>query len=218
MATFQDLQNRCQGELYNRTTLATQISQACLTAILHYSREKWSWSEQLQTANTVQGQPSIGLPTGFVYDDSMTLTYGNYPLPLVKRDWETMQRFLVSATTLQGPPTDYAYYAGQFWFYPTPSGVWQLNLWGNIRETALSAGTDTNDWTNEAEELARSRAVADIRCHILREANALSEMSVMAQNASTKRFMCNRERIAYESLRAFTNDRMSADAFVPQFF
>src|ERR1700687_4113542 len=110
---FSDLKTNCQLELYNRADLATPISNAILAAINYYAMEKWWFNEEQATLTTTVGQAVYPWANNWVYDDTLTIVFGVFPLPMVKRDWGTMIRLLVGTSVTQGLPTDYAYYNDQ---------------------------------------------------------------------------------------------------------
>ncbi len=217
MSTYGDMQARIVTELYNRKDLTSQIKNAILSAVQFYETEKWWWKEQQETdLATVNGQAFIALPADFDYSDGFTITYSTYPLPLIRRDWETMLRLLISSTTMRGQPTDWAYYANLVWFYPTPNGNYPLTMWKTATLTPLSVDTESTPWTNDAEEMIRSRAIADIRCHILREQAALAEMQVM--RGQNKDQFSNRELSAYNRLWAKNTAKLMTGTVAPHFF
>lgn len=210
-ATLADLKSAIQRELYNRTDLTTEISAAINAAIAHYQREKFYFTEEQATATTVKDQASLGLPSDLNLIDGITITYSTYPVPMVRRDWLTMQQLFVNTTILTGPPTDYAIYANQLWFWPTPNGAYALTLYEDFQNAAPVQDTDSNNWTVDAEELIRSRAVADIRCHVLKQQAALLEMSSMRPEP----FLSIREKIAHGSLVGLTMQRTSSGRIKP---
>ena len=215
--TYGDLKAAIVRELYNRTDLTTQIQAAILSAVAFYENEKWWWKEEQETdLATVANQPFITLPDDFEYEDGFTITYSTYPLPLIKRDWETMLRLLISSTTMRGQPTDYAFYAGQMWFYPTPNASYMLTMWKTRTLTPLSDDSESNEWTTDGEEMIRSRAVANIRCHILREPAALEEMGMMRQQ--NKDQLSNRELSAYNNLWAKNHIKLATGKIAPNPF
>lgn len=217
MSTYGDLKSAIKRELYNRTDLDTQIQAAILNAVKFYENDKWWWKEQQETdLATVSGQAFITLPDDFDYADGFTITYSTYPLPLIRRDWETMLRLLISSTTMRGQPTDWAFYANQVWFYPTPNAAYMLTMWKTATLTPLSDDSESTPWTNDAEEIIRSRAVADIRCHILREQAALSEMQIM--RGQQKDQFSNRELSAYNRLWTKNTAKIMTGKVTPHHF
>lgn len=217
MSTFGDLKSAVKRELYNRTDLDTEINAAILSAVAFYENDKWWWKEQQETdLATVSNQAFIDLPDDFEYEDGFTITYSTYPLPLIKRDWETMMKLLISSTTMKGQSTDYAFYGKKIWFYPTPNAGFALTMWKTRILTPLSDDAESNEWTNEAEEIIRSRSVADLRCHILREEAALQEMAIMRQSGHDQ--LSNRELSAYNALWRRSTIKLMSGKIAPHYF
>ena len=207
-SSLSDLKNAIIRELNNRTDLTTEIAAAINSAIVHYQRKKFWFSEESVSTATVANQAYITVPSDFGYIDGVTVIYssGSYPTPIIKRDWLTMQELYVNSNTILGPPTDWSYYQNRIWFWPEPNAVYTVTIWQNFKNSAPSADADTStNWTNEAEELTRSRAIADIRCNVIKAKDALLEFAQVAGLG----FFSAREKIAYDSLHGETIDRQS---------
>lgn len=213
--TLADLQSAIQRELLNRTDLTTEISAAINSAISHYAKQKFWFSEKDTTLTTVNATASLALPSDFGFVDGLTIIYSTYPIRMERRDWKTMQDLIVNTTALVGQPTDYAIYENKLWFWPTPNGAYSVTLYENFLNAAPTNGTDTSNWTQVgvAEELIRSRTVADIECHILKKDAAKQEMGVMF--AAGLPFLCNRERIAHQNLVTYTTQKISSGRIRP---
>lgn len=211
--TLADLKNATIRELFNRSDLTTEISAAINSAISHYQKQKFWFTEEQDTASTVQNQASLALPSDFGYIDGITIIYSTYPVRMERRDWKTMQEFYVNTTILVGPPTDYAIYADQLWFWPTPNNAYTLTLYQNFLNAAPTTDTDTSDWTmvGHAEELIRSRAVADIFCHVLKRNSSLEELAALGERP----YFSKREMIAHQNLMGFTAQRISSGRIKP---
>ena len=208
-SSLSDLKNAIIRELNNRTDLTTEIAAAINSAIVYYQRKKFWFSEESVTSATVANQSYITVPSDFGYIDGVTVIYssGGYPVPIIKRDWLSMQELYVNSNTILGPPTDWGYYQNRIWFWPMPNAVYTVTLWQNFKNAAPSSDNDTStNWTNEAEELIRSRAVADIRCNVIKAQAALQEFAAVGAAG----FFSGREKIAYDSLHSETIDRMSS--------
>jgi len=211
-ATYGDLQSAIARELFNRTDLTTEIQAAIQSAIAHYQKHEFYFSEEQDTATTVNGQSSLGLPSDHGWVEGLTIIYSTYPIPMLRRDWLTMQQLYVNSSVLTGPPTDWAIFADQLWFWPTPNGAYTVTMWQNIQNAAPSADSDSNNWTVDAEELIRSRAVADVRCHVLRDPPALQEFGLLGPESP---FFSKREHIAYTNLKTYTAQRIGAGVIKP---
>lgn len=213
--TYQNLQDAIVRELLNRSDLTTEIQAAIQSAIYHYQKFKFWFSEETDTALTVNGQPSLAVPTDFGYVDGLTILFssGTLPIRMQRVDWSVMQDYGANSTVSPGLPTEYAIYADQFWFWPTPNGAYLLTLYHNFLNAPPTNGTDLSVWSDQskAEELIRSRAIADIKCHILHNDTAKMEMSSVAGEG----YFSMRERIAHKNLLSFTNRRISSGYVKP---
>lgn len=98
--------------------------------------------------------------------------------------------------TWRGMPTDWAYEAQQFRFYPIPDAAYPIQWFGTFRFDPMVNPTDSNPWVVEAEELIRMSAEAILYRRILRDQS-------MAQMASQD------EAQALKSLNEETTRRRS---------
>jgi hypothetical protein len=64
--------------------------------------------------------------------------------------------------------------------------------------TELSAASDTNAWTEQAEDLVVGRAKADVQINVLRDSIALQDYNATVQRPGG--FLCGFERAAYMNL------------------
>lgn len=200
MASFATMQSRIADELA-RTDLTSQISNAILDTIKAYERRRWSWNEQTSTFSTVADQANYGSAANSVIPnliqiDAMYVTLagtGAGKLELRRRTWPWYRDAEAMGTQSSDPPTDYTYYAQQIWLWPTPSEVRTVTIDNVYRLTALSAGSDTNAWTTDAEEMVRTAAKITVLETIVRgegfaEAQSLRkrlsevETDLMAEN------------------------------------
>lgn len=215
--TLADLQAACIRELYNRTDLTTELAAAINSAISHYQKQKFWFSEETETAVTVANTSNLALPSDFGWVDGLTIlnSAGTLPIRMGRIDWSVMQDYGANSTLSLGLPTEYAIYADQLWFYPTPDQAYALTLYTNFQNAPPTLGTDVSSWTSvgKAEELIRSRSVADIFCQVLKRPASLQEMGVMAQ--MNEPYLSVRERLAHQNLLGFTNQRISSGGIRP---
>lgn len=212
--TYGDLKAAIVRELFNRTDLTAEIQAAIQAAISHYQKDKFFFSENQQNMATVNLQPNYGLPSDFGFIDGMTIIYSTYPIRLERRDWKTMQDLMVNTTFLVGQPTEYAIYGGELWFWPTPNGAYPVQLYQNFKNAPPTQDTDTSVWTDDAEELIRSRAVGDILVHDIKRDAAMQEFAQVAGEG----YFSGRERIAHKQLLTYSAKYLSSGRINPQDF
>src|SRR5262252_5810481 len=206
--TLADLKSACVRELWNRTDLATEILASINSAVGHYQKEKFWFTEEQTVATTVANQASLGLPSDHGYIDGITIVYSTYPIPLIRRDWEWMLDAMVNTTFLIGLPTDYAIHSQQLWFWPMPNAAYALTMWQNMQNAPPTQDTDSNNWTTvgQAEELIRARTVADVRVNIIKNQLALQEFAGVADRG----FYSLKEKIAFDKLHNYSIDYLSS--------
>lgn len=161
------LQNRIADEL-TRGDLTAQIQNAIQSAIRFYESERFWFNEGESTASTAAGNQAYGVPADFLEPDELTVTVSGNRYLLTPRPWIWMRDMSVTSVS-RGHPTDWAYYADQFWLYPVPDAVYTLTLSYLKRLPDLVVAGDSNAWTAHGEELIRTRAKADLFAHVMRD-------------------------------------------------
>lgn len=166
------MKNRIADDI-KRSDLATQIGVAINRAQEHYEKERFFFNEASGTFSTVAGQESYGtsdsVPSTIAEIDEVTLTQTSTNIyPLIKTSFSSIRGLNVGGTTYRGVPIEYAYYLEKFWLYPLPDAVYTVTVYFKKNYTQLSADGDTNDWTEEAEDLIEARARWWIYKRILR--------------------------------------------------
>lgn len=207
MTTYTILQDRIADEAASVSTAAasiyeTQIQKAILSAIAHYARERFYFNTKTNTFSTVANQEYYSSSdfsdlTNLVEIDGMTVTLGSTKLPMKKMDFEPINDS--QSGSVKGLPRYFAYYKQNLRLYPIPDAVYTITVAYLYKLTALSAGSDSNAWTTDGEELIRNRAKAALRCDTMKEDAALSER--MELGRSGKPFYCYAEEMAYRALK-----------------
>lgn len=178
MATLAVLKARIADELA-RADLSTQIGRAITSAIAHHERRRFYWNEAVATFSTVAAQEYYS--TAALADiatlariDSLRVTVNSGMYPLTARSVEWME-FYSSGTPSTGDPTDYCYHSQRIRLYPVPAAVRTMTLVYVKRLAALTSDTQNNAWTDDGEELIRTRAKVDLLENVIREEAGFAE-------------------------------------------
>jgi hypothetical protein len=172
MATYGDLIDRIADETV-RSDLSDQIEREIISAIKYYERRRFYFNETvssltLSTSQEWYSSTDLSDIPNFVEIDSIKLTVSQTLYPLIRRPYGYIEQ-VQSSTNGPGDPTDYTYYRQQLRFYPIPQQQRMATISYVKREATLSATTDSNAWTNDAEELIRARAKASLTANVIRD-------------------------------------------------
>jgi hypothetical protein len=158
--------------MLSRSDLTTQIATAINRAIAHYGRERFWFNEQAGSSfSTVANTRAYGAGTVPSYIQEIELV----ELATSSDRWplrETTYSDLISASgdsTTTGEPTDWAWLDGSLYLYPTPDAVYTIYLTYQVGYADLSADTDSNDFTDNAQDLIENRAAWSVSLRVLRD-------------------------------------------------
>lgn len=174
-STFSGMTSRIADDI-NRTDLTTQIQLAINRAIEYFSKNYRFWfNEKTATFVTVASQfaysSADSIPTDMMDIDLVKITLAsNNLVPLYPRTYDYIQTR--NTGNLSGVPEEYAYYKQSFYLYPIPNAVYTITVSYPKSYAALSAGSDTNDYTTYAEDLIEARATWWIYNRILKDYDA----------------------------------------------
>lgn len=161
MSTLIEMRQRIADDL-NRSDLNSQINKAINRAIEHYAKQFRFWfNEKTATFSTIASQfnysSANGIPTDMREIDYVKIALSaTNNVPLVSRTYDYIQTANVG--NLTGTPSDYAYYKENFWLYPVPNAAYVITVSYAKSYPVMTADADTNDFTEEAEDLIESRA------------------------------------------------------------
>lgn len=188
MSTYGAMQRRIAAEL-GRDELLPRIPDAIQSALRFYEAEPLWFLQNEATALTVAGTNKIAVPTDFIEGYELSYADGSQRIILEPRTWAWM-RDQAESLSARGIPTHWAYFADQFWFYPTPDAIYTLQLSYLRRLPALASDGDTNAWMTHGEELIRCRAMMDLTSHLGGEiSQSRAGLCVMAlENLQRKNF------------------------------
>lgn len=212
MATYLEMQTRIAQELH-RTDLTTPIQRAIKSAIAFYESNRFFKGEKRGTFSTIAGQRYYGtstaspgtLPSDIVEIDSIVTTVNNRIYKLDQVSYEHLEDIDAGVTPLSGYPRLWAWYAEQIRFYPSPNNEYLMTVSYQYERPVLSADSDENFWTTEAEELIRSRAKKDLAMSVMYDDQIAQASAAM-------------ENMAFKSLKAQTVKLLSSNQLTPTAF
>ena len=167
MATYGDMQARIADELA-RTDLAAEIQNEIQTAISYYENERFWFNEGQWTFNTVNAQELYALPVQFVADFDVVGQWGTWWYRLVPLTQEYVDQ-IDALKIVSDLPRAFALFQEQIRIFPPPYPNVIITINGITKLPALVNPTDTNAWMTSAEELIRTRAVANIYSRYIRD-------------------------------------------------
>jgi len=209
VSEFTDMRDRIADEL-NRSDLTAEIDRQINSAVRHYETTRMRWNEvkDWNVGTTSAGQRYYSLTLDFLQFDALKIIRnGNY-VDLRPKTFEWIDKRDTRDTPIQSVPSVYTVYNDQLRNYPTAdSSMTMLGAYlkraqpSNEPLTASSSST----WLHihGGEELIRARAVAGIRIDRLRQAPAMMEAALLAQNRES--FLSNKESVAHLALIAERN-------------
>lgn len=203
--TYADMRTRIGDEIAD-TTLTSQVNLAILSAIKHYSKERWYFTETSANQTCASGTQGYNLPGDFKAMERVRVTFPIGTTSYYGLDYISFNELNAMTTvgTLIGPPAKYCIYAQQILLWPIPDASYVLTEYYENELTTLSADSDTNAWLVDGEELIRARAKWDIylnTIHEPEEAQICKAIEMEAYNqlrgSSTDRTVKGRIRAAY---------------------
>jgi hypothetical protein len=144
--------------LLSRSDLDSVIDEAIQRAIKAYEREPFYFNERSQTLTVSSAATTYTLSSSFVEmlsDPTITINGSVYTLDQISKSEYDEKK--ITSTTSQ--PSEYMLFAGQFFPYPPSDGSYVAVLNYTTRLSTLTASTDSNAWTTQAQDLIESRAL-----------------------------------------------------------
>lgn len=173
-SNYGTMQHQIADELGDRQDLLSPLSDSTLSlspiqnaiqaAIAKWERENFYFNELYDstTLSTVAQQEfytssDAAIIASMAKMDKVHILVSGNRYFLNPRTWQYLEDISINPT-VYGMPVDYAYFAQQLRLYPIPDIAYALTFSGTKRFTALSANSDANPWTQDAEALIRSEA------------------------------------------------------------
>lgn len=207
MTTYGTMIDRIESEI-GRSDLTSDVQNAIQTAIRHYERKRFYFTEFIDSLSTSSSQEFYSVSDYadmnlIVEIDSLTIDVENSTYPLIERNWSYMEQ-VQSRAGYTGDPTDYVRYAQKLRLYPIPDQGRTLHISGVKKLATLSATTDSNAWMTDGEALIRARAKAELYLHKIQKPDKAANM-----NAA--------EKLALEEIEAETNKYIHGSIKATQF-
>jgi hypothetical protein len=163
MATLAELRDRIADELA-RPDLGPQIARAVTSAIRHYRRRQFNFNEGRTVVMTTPDTEFYRLDD-MRRVDTIQRQAGGFPLRRVSAE---AIEYLQTGQVV-GEPTDWSWHGNVLRFYPRPNAIYALAVLGQTLEEPPSDPAYAGGWVNDAEELIRHRAKADVLANYIRE-------------------------------------------------
>ncbi len=184
MSTYDQLKARIADQLDDTgSAYATQIASAILEAIRWCERDTYYFNETRDiTFSTVDGQQWYGtsdnanIPTLVKIQAAWSEDSQGQRSSLMPVTPEQIEE-LSDNSAATGEPYCYTYFGKRLRLYPVPGAtVYTIRLQlGPYRLTPLSAGSDTNVWTTDAEDMIVARAKYLLYKNTLKDAGLAAE-------------------------------------------
>jgi hypothetical protein len=197
------LQARIADEVM-RSDLTSQIAYAIADAIRHYERRRFWFNQKVASFGTVADQEYYGaadladIPTLIQIDD-VKILIDTATCPLTPMDFGMMDGLQTGA--VRGDPLSYAYYAEQIRLYPMPSAARTVTMAYLCRLSPLTAGSDANAWTTEAETLIRQRAKRMLNLDVIKDDAEAARAGQLEAEALAELLAETRRRLSNGMLR-----------------
>lgn len=187
MSTFATLKSNIADDLA-RSDLTTQIGARVLKAIEYYANKDFWFNRGTNTVSTVAGTETYSLPADLITPLRARISDGTITEQLTRVSNEWLDIHFETAD--QAIPSWWSIDRELLRLRPIPDAVYTVTLTYRKELTALSADSDTNAWTTDAEDLIQRRAEWDIYAHIIRD----QQMAQVSKASELEALRCLQER------------------------
>lgn len=199
MSTYTQLQSRIADDL-NRTDLTSQIQQQILLAIEAYKNERFWFNETSTTLTASVGSAQVAAPSDLLRIDRLYITISNRNIELIAKDINQVIEFRPSTN---GRPRAFAYFGNQFELDRKADLAYSMPLYYVKQLTALSAGSDTNGWTTDGEDVIVFRAEKMLYANVIKDGEKAATAQMMESDALTRLRSLGRARITTGYTKAY---------------
>lgn len=177
MTTYANVVARIQDDLQT-VSLTAQAQQQILLAIRHYRTYPLWFNEATTTLSASQAY--VALPSDFISDVALYLKESGTDRELTK--WSPKEIFEHRPTS-GGRPTAWTIYGNQIEFNRSCDAVYTLPLRYIKELTALSAGSDENEWLISGEDLIVYRAEKMLYDRVLKNRDEAARSAMLESEA-----------------------------------
>lgn len=178
MGTLGKLKSRIAREL-DRDDISVEISDAIATAIAHYRAIPFYFNEGRAEMATAAGQLQYQLPEDYIAIQWLMATSNNRDYVLEQDTMRHLEAIRDGSET--GSPSKYAIYSQQLEIFPSPDNEYSLMMTYTKELTLSASDSAINGWTEDAEELIRLHAKADLLMNRIRGPEAVAESASLSQ-------------------------------------
>lgn len=196
MATFKDLQDRIALDYLNRYDLMPSVKRAIVNAIKCYEAQRYWFNQTASTTTTTANTSYFGVPGDFLALDRIEIAEAGARLPLIAQPFDVIREMNIVSST--GSPTHFAYRGDRFELAVIPDSAYTVTTYYLHTLPTLSADTDSNAWTNEAQNLIVHAATLDMMRATLvtPDTKRIAYHQQMLQMAQTELYCRNDLRLA----------------------
>jgi hypothetical protein len=168
MSTFKDLQDRIALDYLNNMTLVSEVKRAIVNTIKRYECERYWFNEASTAVATVANQTYLSVPTDFMALDGLEITYSGCSQYLIELEFDKLRQMNAIANT--GQPTHYAYRGDRFELAAIPDAIYPVTIYYIKTLPTLDLESDSNAWTNEAQNVIAHAATIELMMGVLKTA------------------------------------------------
>lgn len=180
-ATYGDLKARVASEI-KRSDQSASIVCAIGRAIEHYASKRFWFNVGRKTGAAVADTEYADVAAGMRQADGVYVTIGGQEMELRRVPFSELEALLGSLQAT-GQPNSYANLGPQIRLYPRPDQAYPLTWIGLVDLAALSADSDSNAWTDPAQDLIAAHAAGYIYTTLLEDPDAAAACALREQQA-----------------------------------
>jgi hypothetical protein len=164
MSDFGTMVRRIRADINRGTAFDTRIKEAVCDAIVYYKNRRLGFNIKRARAVLTSGNETVSLPTDWLEADFLRLENNSERDPLSEVTYDWMEETLRTDTD-RGRPCKFAVQHRELRLYPIPDKSYTLVLsfQYELKNVSISATDGAyNGWTQDAEQLIRKKAQADV--------------------------------------------------------